>query len=390
MINKEEESLSLLRRYCESIDFQGWDPFDGLNSKVFNSIALFHNSDLIRLAWIQFFKRCPINLRQLFKINKDYNPKGLGLFLSGYCNLWKIDPKEEYLLIIRQLAFLIIELKSKGWSGACWGYNFDWQARAFFQPAKTPTVVASSFIGNALFDAYDILREKEILDVAVSIGAFVIKDLNRTYDSKGNFSFSYSPLDKTTVYNASLLGARILSRIYSYTKDEVCITLAKQNVQFCIDKQNSDGSWFYSPLKYHQWIDNFHTGFNLECISQYMTFASDFSFVFEMNHGMQFYKQNFFTETGIPKYYHNKLYPIDLHSTAQFILTCSKMGIFNENIELINSVIKWTITNMQSKQGYFYFQKNQFYINKIPYIRWTQAWMFLALTEYLKNSKPIH
>src|SRR5258708_26250959 len=147
LINEKiSASFNALKTYCEQENFKGYDPYDGLNSRFFQSLSFLKNISLARLSWIQLFKKSPFNLRSLFSIEKDYNPKGLGLFLSGYCNLYSIEPKREYLDKINFLLEKIISLQSQGWSGACWGYNFDWQARAFFQPKFTPTVVASTFI----------------------------------------------------------------------------------------------------------------------------------------------------------------------------------------------------------------------------------------------------
>jgi len=42
---------------------------------------------------------------------------------------------------------------------------------------------------------------------------------------------------------------------------------------------------------------------------------------------------------------------------------------------------------MQDKNGYFYYQLKKGISSKIPYMRWAQAWMFYALSEYLKNDK---
>jgi len=376
-----------LKLYCESENFKGYDPYDGLNSKFFQLLPFFKNNSFCRLVWIQLFKKLPINLRSFVGIKKDYNPKGLGLFLLGYCNLYKITANEEYRKIIKELAEKIISLKSAGYSGACWGYNFDWQAKAFFQPHATPTVVASTFIGDALLEAYEILKDETILSEALSIKNFILHDLNKTYDSENDFAFSYSPLDKTQVFNASLLGSRILSKIYSYTKEEHLIMAAKKSVNYCCKHQHINGSWVYSPLTHHQWIDSFHTGYNLECIAEYQKYSGDFSFEKNIEKGLAFYLNNFFTENGVPKYYHNSIYPIDIHTTAQLIITLSKLHKFKENQSLVEKVLEWTINNMFSKKGYFYFQKTKFYTNKIPYIRWSQAWMFYGLTEYLKNTK---
>src|SRR5690606_35295186 len=123
--------------------------------------------------------------------------------------------------------------------------NFDWQSRAFFQPKDTPTIVGSTFNASALLDAYDITKREDMLTTARSACDFILKDLNRTYDEKGNFSFSYSPLDKSVVYNASLLGSRILARVYSYTGEKILIEEAQKSVAYCCGFQRDDGSWGY-------------------------------------------------------------------------------------------------------------------------------------------------
>ena len=82
-------SFAKLKSYCEAEHYKGWDPYDGLNSKVFRALPYFKNSPLWRLVVIQGFKRSPINLRRLLLVPKDYNAKGIGLFLQGYCNLVK-------------------------------------------------------------------------------------------------------------------------------------------------------------------------------------------------------------------------------------------------------------------------------------------------------------
>ena len=381
------ESLDKLRKYCEAEEFKGHDPYDGLNSRFFQAIPFLSKSKFFRLAWIQFFKRSPFNLRGVAGIKKDYNPKGLGLFLAGYCNLYEMQPTKEYKGRISFLTEKILELTSKGYSGACWGYNFDWQARAFFQPKNTPTVVASTFIGNALLDAYEITGDKNLLRTARSVCDFILKDLNRTYDDKGNFAFSYSPMDSSVVFNASLLGSRMLSRVYSITKEEELLNAAKRSVVFCCNHQKMDGSWAYGTLSFHQWIDNFHTGYNLECITDYMKFSGDDSYTDNINRGFDYYINTFFTKEGIPKYYNTSIYPIDIHAPAQMVVTLAKLGKFNEHKVMMDNVLRWTIANMQSSRGFFYYQVNKYFSSKISYIRWAQSWMFYALSIYSKFDK---
>jgi hypothetical protein len=379
-----------LRTYCEEEQFKGWDPFDGLNSRIFQGLSLVKQSSSVRLLWIQLFKKSPVNLRKILLVDKGYNPKGLALFLNGYCNLYKTMPDAACLEKINILAQKIISLKSDGYSGACWGYNFDWQAKAFLQPKYTPTVVVSTFAGYALLDAYEITGNEEYKENALSISDFITRDLNRTGNLKGDFAFSYSPKDNTQVFNASLLGSRMLARIYHYTKNDKLLELAKKSIVFCCGYQKSDGSWSYGTLPYHQWTDSFHTGYNLECIYEYQKYSNDYSFQANVRNGCQYYLKTFFTKDGIPKYYNNSVYPIDIHSSAQLVITLFRLGQLLDNINMVNRTLSWTFDHMQHKKGYFYYQRKRNLTIKIPYMRWSQAWMFYALATYLSalSKKP--
>ncbi len=377
-----QKSFSKLKTYCEQEDFKGWDPYDGLNSTLFKSLPFISKNRFFKLAWIQLFKRNPINLRKLVGVKKGYNSKGLGLFVIGYCNLYKKDPQQQYLDTIVRLSDRMLSLQSSGYSGACWGYNFDWQARAFFQPRGTPTVVATTFNTEALLEAYKITKNQQYLDTAISAAQFVLKDLNRTYDSKENFSFSYSPIDKTQVFNASLLGAKLLSLVYEYTRDANLLSEAKKAVQYVCDFQQENGAWAYGTLPFHQWVDNFHTGYNLECIYTYEKISGDNAYSEHIKKGKDYYLNTFFTSEGIAKYYNNSVYPIDIHAPAQLIVTLQKLNILEEHQDLANRVLSWTIDNMQSKKGFFQYQKNKYFNSNIPYIRWAQAWMFYAFSYY--------
>ncbi len=378
-------SFKRLKDYCEAENFKGWDPYDGLNSKVFKSLQ-FDKSRFLRLAWIQFFKRSPINFRRLALIEKGYNPKGLGLFLTAYCNLYKIEAKEEYLKIIKFLADKIIKTKSVGYSGSCWGYNFDWQSRLEFMPDKTPTVVATSFVSYALLDAFDVTNNERYLKEALSSCDFILKDLNRTYNEDG-FIFSYSPLDKMQVYNASLMGSRLLARVYSYTKNTELIEIAKQSVNACCAVQRQDGAWRFGGDKIQSWVDSFHTGYKLESISEYQKYSGDNNYVANIERGLKYYTSNFFLDDGTPKYYDNSINPIDIHCPAEFATAIYRLNVFKDNKALVEKTLQWTIRNMQDKNGFFYYQINSGVPSKIPYMRWAQAWMMYGMSFYLLSLK---
>ncbi|MFL5771714.1 MAG: hypothetical protein ACJ75F_01060 [Flavisolibacter sp.] len=380
------QSFNLLKEYCEKQEFRGWDPYDGLTSTFFRRLPFISEKRIPRLAWIQLFKKSPFNLRKLTGVPKSYNSKGVALFLHGYCLSYKKTRNTEDMQQLHFLAEKLISLQNTGYSGSCWGYYFDWQARAFFQPANTPTVVATSYAADALFEAYECTGKDVYLNTALSSVDFVLKDLNRTYDNNGNFAFSYSPMDHTQVFNASLLGVRLLSRAYVYTKNNLLIDEARKAIGFVCSHQQGNGAWAYGTLPYHQWIDSFHTGFNLECIHDYEIHTGDDQFHKYIMKGLDYYLNNFFREDGASKYYNNRLYPVDIHAPAQLIVTLSKLGILQKHHALAEKVLLWTIHNMQDREGFFYYQKKKWLSSKIPYMRWAQAWMFYSMSHYLSSN----
>jgi len=394
-MSKLTSSFLSLKSYCESENFAGWDPYDGLNSKIFKATPLKY-WDLARLAWIQGFKRSPINFRKLLLVPKQHNAKGIGLFLNGYCNLYtlaekgdtRFGSKEEILNRIDELAGLLLEMQNKEYSGACWGYNFDWQARRLFLfPAHTPTVVATSFCVTALLNAYEITKNRTYLDTALSAGNFVLQDLNRT-EYKSGFLFSYSPLNgNNTVFNASLLGAKILSQLFAYNKDELYKETATTAIKAAVEAQSEDGSWVYGMLPVQSWIDSFHTGYNLDALQTYQDKTGDTQFNESIERGFNYYIEHFFLEDGTPKYYHNKTYPIDIHCPGQLFINLSVNNKFNENKALAHSVYNWVTENMQDDKGYFYYQLKEGMSSKIPYMRWSNAFMFNALSYYLLEQR---
>jgi len=389
------ESFSLLRRYCESEQFKGWDPFDGLNSKVLKVFLPLKHSAILRLVVIQGFKRSPINLRSLLRVPKDYNAKGIGLFLQGYCNLVRavsekpelekeFGKKETLIERVDELAVLLINLRSKGYHGSCWGYNFDWQSRRLFLfPAYCPTVVATSFCATALMDAYEITGKKEYLEMALKSAKFVLNDLHLD-DYEGEKMISYSPLHgNDLVSNASLLGSKVLAYCYKYTRNEKYLNVAHSSVRACCKGQRADGAWTYSQIPPKLWVDSFHTGYNLDGLIAYEEQTGDKDFHENIERGFDYYIKNFFNEDGSPKYYDNQQYPIDIHCPGQLLVTLHKLHKFEEYKELAEKVLNWTIENMQDKKGYFYYQLKKGVSSKIPYMRWSNAFMFYAMSYYL-------
>ncbi len=376
------EATLQLQQYIESENYHGHDPYDALNSPLFK-LPIFKSNKVIRFGAQQLVKRSPINLRPLLLVPKKINPVTLGLCIQGYCNLVKVYPekKRELETKINSLINQLEQLIPTGFHGACWGYDFDWEARYASVPAYQPTIVATGIISNALFIAFQTTGNKKALALCFSSAEFVLKDLKRSMDNDGDFCFSYSPVDREKVFNASMKGVRILSQVYSQTKDENLKQIAQKAVSYVMKHQREDGAWVYSESKAGTWIDNYHTGYILDCLDEYINCTGDKTYSEKLKMGFKFYQHNFFQDNKIPKFYNEKTFPIDCTAAAQSLLTLSRFGKLN----LAANVAQWMIENMQDKKGYFYFRKYANKTERISFMRWSNAWMFAGLTDLLSK-----
>src|SRR5947208_5682430 len=241
-----------LWKYCRAQGLAGYDPYDGLNSRLFQSTP-FKNSRPARLAWSQFHKRSPINFRSLTGVPRERNAKAIALFALAALADFRHDPTKENEVEARELLDDLIWMSLKGFHGACWGYNFDWQSRSFFAPRGTPTIVPTAFAARALCEAAEVLSRDEYLPFARTICDFILNDLNRSEEAKDEVCFSYSPLDRTRVFNASLLAAEALASVGKLTGEASLIDWALQATRYVIRRQREDGSWAYGADNYQSW-----------------------------------------------------------------------------------------------------------------------------------------
>ena len=371
--------------YCKKNNWAGFDPYDALNSRVFGALP-FLNNKLCRLVLTQGMKRSPMNFRPLFLVPKEQNPKALGLFISGLIRLQALNISD-VTLDIAALIKRIIELRSPSQPHYCWGYHFDWQARHSLTPKFSPNIICTTFAANAFLDAYDAYSKAEYLDIALSASRFLLSGLNISREDTG-LCFSYTPLDQTRVHNANLLGAALLARLYKATGEQQFLDFASRAVSYSASRQNSDGSWFYGEYETQQWIDNFHTGYNLVALEAFCRYTGSKQYRENIEKGYAFFRNNFFTPESIPKYFHNSLYPIDIHAVAQSIITLLEFRDLDQSsLNLAHRVFDWAVNNMWDERGFFYYQLTPYYKNRISYMRWSQAWMLYALAIYAEAQK---
>lgn len=373
-------SLRLVKDYIEKENYKGYDPYDVLKSPLFR-LPLIRSNKVLRFGAQQLVRRACLNLRPFLFVPKGYNPVAIGLCIQAYAYLYESDTenRNHYRIIIEKLLADLIKLIPSGYSGACWGYDFDWEARYARISAYQPTVVATGIITHALFQAYKITGIEKCSELIASAALFVVNDLNRTYHGD-MFAFSYSPFDKQQVFNATMKGARLLSQAHTITRNDEYLKLAYLTSKYTVSHQNNSACWAYSLNDGREWMDNYHTGYIIDCLHEFQTLSQITEFDLSIKNAYAFYKRNFITMEGVPKFYNNKVYPVDCTAASQTILTLCRFGDY----QLASAVAQWMAANMQSGKGNFYFRKYNNYTIKTSFMRWSNAWMFVALA-FLKS-----
>ena len=203
-------SLEKLSRYSVAEGYQGYSLYDSHTSPI-----PFHRFGNVLSFYInQVIKRSPLNLRPVFGIPKDFNPKGVGLFLNAISDVIESDLPVSLALVngtireeARMLFNWLLENQSRGYSGMCWGYNYPWPKRDVgLVPSYTPSSVVTGFNSRAIFNYYRISSDDAAREALRSSADFILNDIPRTETSSGT-CFSYLPIKEDQTVNANLLAA---------------------------------------------------------------------------------------------------------------------------------------------------------------------------------------
>jgi hypothetical protein len=238
-----------------------------------------------------------------------------------------------------------------------------------------------------MMEMHKVFADAEALEIAESGARFLTTRLHRSFESAEEVCFSYTPNDKTLIYNSSALTAVFLARIGSLRENQEYLSLAHKAMVFLQRGQLESGGWYYGRLRRQHWIDGFHTSYNVCALLDYLRITGDHTFKDAMLLGHRYYQTNLFTGEGAPKYFHDQTFPIDIHACSQAILHfIAFTSIDPQALELAQRTFRWTMKNMAAPDGAFYYQRHRYWSNRTPYMRWGQAWMLRALAKLLLAS----
>lgn len=376
-------SLKMVEGWVEAHEYKGYEPFDGLSSPL--RPLTFGNLLLDRIL-MQAVRQSPWNLRPLLGIRPLDSTIGRGYMAWGYLLMLRLTGEEEYARKARNCLEWLMENKSPAYREFSWGKHFDFASRGGRYPKFEPIAVWTSLIGMAFLEAYDVLKEEKYLRVAESICRWILSLGRRETATGVCLSYTGSGNGTSTIHNHSMLAAAVLARTAGYTPNREYLDLAKRIMRFSCASQLPDGGWYYGEDPMYHWIDNFHTGYNLDSLKWYIDLTGDEEFKSNLTRGLEFYRKRFFEPSGRPKYYHDRVYPVDSQCASQAIDTLSGFARMEPTAFLLSwKVAGWMIENMQDPKGFFYYRQYPLLKAKTPMLHWAQATMYKALAALLQQ-----
>ena len=363
----------------------GWDPYDALCSPLFALPGL-RSSRALRYGAQQALKRSPWNLRPILRVPKQLNPVSIGLYVQGQAHRAVSDPpsiewrRRNVQAAVERLAATV----TPGYRGACWGYPFDWETRYGSVPAGTPTLVATGMIGHGLWSVHNTFGGEQSRELILSAAEFVVDDVPRIDTADGAACWTYGPGSRQAVVNATLKGSRLLVHAHALGGRDDLLCAAAGSVRFAVAQQLPSGAWPYSLSDRR--ADNFHTGYVLDCLRAYRRHSGDHSVDDSIERGWTYYRHGFFTADGTPKYYDDRVEPLDATACAQAIITLCEFG----DIATAERVAELAVRRLALPDGSFAYQRRGGRTVRIPFLRWSTAWMYCALSRLAEVVSQTH
>jgi hypothetical protein len=345
-------------------------------------------------------------------------------YAMGFAFLYQATGEADYR--DRAIHFLreLQKSRSPGFSEYCWGYPSDWVTRNGVIKAQTPLITSTPYAYEAFLHVYEILKRSEgggaVTDakqrpgfqrtedskaetlksemlteeyrgILESIARHAATDIKDFPTSEAGSSCSYSPYDGGGVINAAAYRAFLLTSASRLFSREDYGKIAERNLNFVLESQNADGSWFYAVDGVRDFVDHFHTCFVMKALAKIHTLTGHAATLAALERGVAYYLENLFDTDGLPKPFSRAprmtVYKRELYDCAECINLClllrNRFPALNAKLK---TVVAGVLRDWTKPDGSFRSRQLKLGWDNVPMHRWAQSQMFRALALYLRET----
>jgi len=276
----------------------------------------------------------------------------------------------------------------------CWGYPFNWVTRNGVIEAQTPLITTTPYVYEAFLQVFKLDPREEWKLILESIARHAATDIKDFWTSEKASSSSYTPFDVGGVINAAAYRAFLLTSASKVFCNEDYWRIAERNLNFVLENQNPDGSWFYAMDGVRDFVDHYHTCFVMKAIAKIYRLTGYEPCKDALSKGIKYYLENIFDKDGLPKPFSKAprltVYKRELYDCAECINLCLLLrDRFPELDKTLEKVVTHILKTWVKRDGSFRSRKLHLGWDNVPMHRWGQSQMFRSLAFYLSEARRV-
>jgi hypothetical protein len=403
MTSRDEKTLQAVLRFVQWLDNYGELSFDWQNFYAGplgqEAKALYYKKPLLGALAVSPMVFCEAfvpSARRLFWKPQRF-PIADAHYAMGFAFLAQILEKEQFYR--RALHFLDVLERTRcpNYDRYCWGYPYNWETMRGTIKEGTPLITTVPYVYEAFKQVFQIDGNARWFEIMHSIAEHAYVDYKdiETSTSASTCSYTPNPLDSVGVVNANAYRAFLLISAALDFSEEKFWQVADRNLNFVIESQNPDGSWYYAKDGKRHFVDHFHTCFVLKALTKIELLTGDARCTKAIDRGVGHYVANLFDERGLPKPFSRPprltVYLRELYDFAECLnLAALLAGRFPRLDSIRVTVLDELLTNWQKPDGSFRSRRLLLGWDNTPMHRWAQSQLFrslcLLLHAALRNS----
>jgi hypothetical protein len=305
-------------------------------------------------------------------------------YAMGFAFLYRATGKPWFLERARHFLEELKRSRCPGFAEHCWGYPFDWVTRNGIIPAQTPLITSTPYGYEAFHQVWEIDGGQEQKEILESIARHAALDIRDFRTSETASSCSYTPCGFEGVVNAAAYRAFLLTSATHVLGRQEYWGIAERNLNFVLESQNADGSWFYAIDGVRDFVDHFHTCFVLKALAKIHTLTQHQACLAALTAGVAYYLDHLCDQDGLPRPFSRAprltVYRGELYDCAECINLCLLLRDQFPQVErVLSAVVAWILRDWIRPDGSFRSRRLWLGWDNVPMHRWAQAQMFRSL-----------
>jgi hypothetical protein len=323
--------------------------------------------------------------RRLFWVPQRF-PIADAHYAMGSAFLSRTSGEQRYYRRAVHFLEVLKETRCPGYAHDGWGYPFDWETVRGTIKSGTPLITTLPYVYEAFREVYRLDKDEQWQKVMRSIAEHALLDYRDIETSPRAASCTYSPNpdDSDRVVNASAYRAYLLMRAAVDFSEAGYSEAAQRNLNFVLESQNADGSWYYAMDGRRHFIDHFHTCFVLKALAKIEALTGESGCTEAIERGVGYYVRSLFDEQGLPKPFSRAprltVYRRELYDYAECLNLSTLLQARFPKLDAIRStVLRDVLDRWQKPDGSFRSRQLRFGWDNVPMHRWAQSQMFRSL-----------